>query len=144
MVQFLLKKLQVFIFVCPVTEQIPSKKKGNKTKKINHSITPDFRVKLVINPVTAWSAYEMKCYATTKDLNTLAQVKMNEPSNSLAFIAAPRSGLCAPIESRCVRAASAHKTCSSLMHSSAEELPAIHTKKKKVIIILAIYHYNLQ
>lgn len=39
------------------------------------------------------------CYVTTKDLNPLAQVNMNEPSNSLAFTAAPSSGLNALIKS---------------------------------------------
>lgn len=62
------------------------------------------------------------CYVTTKDLNTLAQVNMNEPSNSLAFIAEPSSSLNALIKFCSVCAASTHRTWSSWLHLSTEQL----------------------
>lgn len=96
------------------------------------------------------------CYVTTKDLNTLAQVNMNEPSNSLAFIAASSSSLNALIKSCSVCAASTHRTWSSSLHLSTEQLQqhaeayikiiriAWISRQEEKVAAITIFHDNLK
>lgn len=96
------------------------------------------------------------CYVTTKDLNRLAQVNMNEPSNSLAFIAAPRSSLNALIKSCSVCAASTLRSWSSSLHLSTEQLQqpteayiriiriACICRQEEKVVIITIFHDKLK